>query len=57
MSHGERDLVIQEAEQEDGGLYTCVASNSVGSNTRQYVLQVLGEYTFGLELLHFFHLN
>ncbi|XP_050723288.1 hemicentin-1-like isoform X2 [Eriocheir sinensis] len=41
VSQGEQDLVIQEARQEDAGLYTCVASNSVGSNTRQYVLQVL----------------
>lgn len=48
--HGGQDLVIQEAEPEDAGLYTCVASNSVGSSTREYVLQVLGDYILDFKL-------
>lgn len=57
MAEGGRDLLIQHAGQEDAGLYTCVASNSVGSNTQQYALQVLGVSAFGLEVLNLFYLN
>ncbi|XP_063876640.1 hemicentin-1-like isoform X2 [Scylla paramamosain] len=41
MYHEGNNLQIQHVEREDAGYYTCLASNVAGSDTKQYLLQVL----------------
>ena len=42
-------LILQSVERTDGGLYRCIATNSLGTAYAQISLIVEGEYTCTLE--------
>ena len=50
MQQGGKELHIHQAEVEDGGFFTCVASNTAGVQQLEYDLEIRGELMLSLIL-------